>query len=238
MDHSIKIENIAAFCKTLLNLSNTRLSDEYYYNSLPFCVIDAVFSIGIRYTITRNVVCNFTNKLQIQRLRGHANPYPKIEGQFSNDSLLRIYEKFDINELTTDFFKSRNRTSPTNGILKSEAVYLFSKVLKDFDVNFLQDVSKIIGNEDFEHAIKKIPGQGSGISTQYFYMLAGDDNFIKADRMIIRFIKSCIQQEVSTKEAFDLITGANNLLSTAFPNLTPRILDHEIWKFQKNLGVS
>lgn len=236
MEH--KIKNIAEFCKASLNLADAKLSDEYYYNSLPCCVIDAVFSIGIRYTITRNIVCNFTNKLQIKRLRGHGNTYSKIEEQFSNDEFLKVYEKFDINELTTEFFKSRNRTSPTNGILKSDAVHRFSKVLKDFGVNYLQDVSKIIGNDNFERAIKEIPGQGSGISTQYFYMLAGDDNFIKADRMIIRFIKSCIQQEVSIKDAFNLITGANNVLSVEFPNLTPRILDHEIWKYQKTLGVS
>jgi hypothetical protein len=29
-----------------LKLSNARLGDEYYYSSLPLCVVDAIFSIG------------------------------------------------------------------------------------------------------------------------------------------------------------------------------------------------
>ncbi len=53
------IETLANCCKRHLDLQNAKFNDEYYYNSLPFCVIDAVFSIGIRYTITRNVVINF-----------------------------------------------------------------------------------------------------------------------------------------------------------------------------------
>jgi hypothetical protein len=44
-DHKI----VAEYASRLLALSDARLGNEYYYNSISFCVIDAVFSIGVRY---------------------------------------------------------------------------------------------------------------------------------------------------------------------------------------------
>ena len=34
----------------VLSLEHARLGEEYFYQSLPLCVIDAVFSIGVRYS--------------------------------------------------------------------------------------------------------------------------------------------------------------------------------------------
>jgi len=222
----MKHEMIAHCCRKTFDLETAKLSDEYYYNSLPFCVIDAVFSIGIKYTTTRNVVRNFCQKLQTKRLRGHGNPYPAIEQQYSVESLLKLYEQFSIDEMTANFFCNKNRTSPNNGILKSEAVYRFCTVLNEFGVNYFQDISLVIGNDRFENSIKKIPGQGSGLSTGYFYMLAGKDNQIKADRMIIRFIKSCIYLDVTGTEASELLIAACEILRSEFPSLTPSVLSH------------
>lgn len=57
-------EFIANFCRNNLNLRNAKLGNEYYYQSLPLCIIDALFSIGIKYQTTQSVVqkyCNFLN---------------------------------------------------------------------------------------------------------------------------------------------------------------------------------
>ena len=226
---------LANCCKKHLDLRNAKLSDEYYYKSLPMCIIDAVFSIGIRYTITRNVVINFCRKAQIQRLRDHGTEFPPIECQFSVKSLLELYDEYSIDEITDRFYQNRNRTSSRSGILKSEAVLRFAKVLEYYGINYFQDLSKLIGNDEFEKDIKQIPGQSSGKSTSYFYMLAGEENYIKADRMIIRFIKYCTGRIVDVGQASSLIIGALDILKEEFPDLTPRKLDHEIWKYQKNL---
>jgi hypothetical protein len=226
---------IADCCKRFLDLKNAKLSEEYYYKSLPLCVIDAVFSIGIRYTITRNVVKNFCTEMKIERLRKYGSIYPSIENQFSIESLLNLYNQFSIDEITDSFFHSRNRTSSKHGILKSEAVLHFATVLTKYEINYFQDLSLFIGNNEFENYIKEIPGQGSGISTSYFYMLAGEENFIKADRMIIRFIESCIHRITAANEASRLITDALEILKEESPTLTPRILDHEIWKYQRSI---
>ncbi|MHB8089209.1 MAG: hypothetical protein ACYDH2_13265 [Anaerolineaceae bacterium] len=106
-------------------------------------------------------------------------------------------------------------------------------VLKLHKVNYFQDISKIIGNEDYEKDIARIPGQKSGLSTRYFYMLTGSDDFIKPDRMIRRFIYSAINQNLSMQETHDAIVGAHQILKDEFPNLTPRLLDYQIWSSQR-----
>lgn len=225
---------LSSCCENKLNLVDAKLSDEYYYNSLPLCVIDAVFSIGINYNTTKKVVVNFCKKQNILRLREPRSRHACKENQLSINDFLNIYSKNSIVEITDNYFKNKCRTSTRNGILKSEAVKLFCEVLKNYQVNYFEDLEKIIGNTSFENDIQKIPGQKSGISTNYFYMLSGDDNFIKPDRMILRFVESCTGiTTLKTDEATKLILEAHKKLVTKYPLLTPRGLDHEIWKYQK-----
>ena len=42
--------------RNIPNLAAARLGKEYEYHSLPLCVIDAVFSIGVRYRNTQKAV--------------------------------------------------------------------------------------------------------------------------------------------------------------------------------------
>jgi hypothetical protein len=182
------------------------------------------------------VVVNFCNVQGIKRLREHGSIFSSIEKQFSIDEFLNVFKKHGIDKITQQFFNNKCRTSSRNGILKSEAVQRFSEILRKFEVNYFQDIAHLIGDVGFENAIKQIPGQGSGISTSYFYMLAGDEEFIKPNRMIIRFIKTCVGRTgVKTDEATKLVKEAHQKLKHDFLYLTLRQLDHEIWKYQKNI---
>ncbi len=129
--------------------------------------------------------------------------------------------------------QNKQRTSTRNGILKAEATYRFASVVQKFGVEYLQDVEKIMGNETFEQEITRIPGQSSGLSTRYFYMLAGDENFIKPDRMIRRFIQAAIGRDLNMDECQELLIAAHAELVRDYPLLTPRSLDHEIWLYQR-----
>lgn len=233
----MKHKQIAEYCKNNLNLANARLGEEYYYQSLPLCVIDAVFSIGIKYGTTKNVIINFCNKQGIARFRTYGSDFPTHENQLSVSDFLDIYKLNAISKITEEYFNNRCRTSPRNGILKSVATKQFCEVLKECKVNYLQDIRGIIGNTDFEQKIKKIPGQRSGISTTYFYMLAGEKDYIKPDRMVVRFV------ETVTGISFSCIEDVTNLIKEAhaelvrdYPSLSLRELDHEIWKYQKGSG--
>jgi len=223
---------VSQFCRQTLDLAHAKLPDEYYYHSLPLCVIDAVFSIGVRYTSTQNTVknfCDYFDMIQFSRER-----FPP-QDQVSIPSFVSLCNSFSLDDLTDRVYRNRQRTSTRSGILKSEAVSMFARVLKSHGVFYLQDVQAIVGDPRFEADIQQIPGQASGISTRYFYMLAGSDEYIKPDRMIQRFIFAATGKTMSVQDSHDVIVGAHRLLVNDYPDLTPRSLDYLIWSYQRKV---
>ena len=61
-------------------------------------------------------------------------------------------------------------------------------------------------------------------------MLAGNSDFIKPDRMIIRFLESALDKKVQLDEAQELLREASKILRVQYKDMTPRILDHQIWR--------
>ncbi len=219
------------FCRKKLPLSTAEIRDEYFYACIPLCVIDAVYSISVKYTSTMRVVertCQYFLIPQIDRDRNL-----NIQNQFSVSKFLSTYSELGIERMTSEVFQNRQRTSSTNGILKSEAVFRFCKVLSDFGVNNFGDISNILGNEDFAQSIKLIPGQASGISLRYFFMLIGDDSYIKPDRMINRFIEAAIGKKLDLDDSQNLIKESMGSIQKDYPQITPRLLDNLIWSFQR-----
>jgi hypothetical protein len=225
-----EITRIVNFCQAHLDLAHVNLDDAYFYQSLPLCVIDAVFSIGVRYTSTENTVRRYCEYFGL-------NEYSKqrvlITEQLSISDFIRVYEKYTLEDITSRIYQNHQRTSAVNGILKSAAALDFARVLHQFQVEYFQDIPKVLGNKDFEAKIAEIPGQRSGISTRYFYMLAGSDDYIKPDRMIARFIWSAIQRSLSVEESHEAIVGAEKILEKEYTRLTPRALDYQIWLYQR-----
>lgn len=226
-----EIALLAEFCRASLDLESVRTSDEYGYSSLPLCVIDAVFSIGVNYASTRNTIDRFCEYFHVSKTS--AITPPNISGQLSISKFLQINSEQGIEGMARNVYQNLQRTSSRNGILKAEAVARFSEVLMQFEVNYLQDVEKVLGNHNFESAITKIPGQRSGISLRYFYMLAGAENYVKPDRMVMRFLKSVLGRFPSMDESQRMIVGACEILSKDYPELNPRALDHQIWLYQQ-----
>ena len=60
---------IAGKARSVLNLSDAQLGAEYTYHSLSLCVIDAVFSIGVRYAGVQAVVQNYCDHFSLPLLR-------------------------------------------------------------------------------------------------------------------------------------------------------------------------
>lgn len=56
-------------CKSKLDLTNLPHAEEYGYHNLPLCIIDAVFSIGVRYISTENTVKRYCDYFSVTRLR-------------------------------------------------------------------------------------------------------------------------------------------------------------------------
>lgn len=135
--------------------------------------------------------------------------------------------------MTDQVFQNRQRTSTRGGILKAEAVRRFAEALRHHGVQHLQDVPAAAENAALERSICTIPGQTSGISLQYFWMLAGSDDFIKPDRMVLRFLQAAIGSPVGAEQAQRLLREVATRLQSQYPELNPRVLDHEIWKHQR-----
>ena len=225
-----EIALLAEYCKEHLPLADAVLGDEYYYGSLSFCVIDAVFSIGVRYTSTRNTINSYASYFGLELFREDRNVLPTIENQQSISQLLQSYENHTYQEMAEGIFHNRQRTSSINGILKAEAVKLFAETLITHGINYFQEMHNAHDNADFENEIRSIPGQNSGISLRYFLMLSGDDNLIKPDRWIIRFVSKALARMVEENEAVVCLQGVSAMLSADLPHMTPRLLDNIIWQ--------
>ena len=70
-------------------------------------------------------------------------------------------------------------------------------------------------NGEFAEAmILGLPGQSSGIAFDYFMMLAGDDNPIKPNRTVQRFVGQMVASNIK-KRQFDNIKGTVYLPSSS-----------------------
>ena len=207
------------------------LAAEYRYASLPLCVVDAVFSIGVRYASTQKVVsnlCEYTGWNRFAALRE-----TRGAGERGLHDLLDHFEKIGVEGMAESVFRNRQRTSSRSGILKAEAVLLYCRALGDADINLFTDLDQD-RREFAESIVLGLPGQSSGIAFDYLMMLAGDDNLIKPDRMVQRYVGNALQFDTipQPRQAAILVRLAARELCRRGHRWTPLSLDNAIWSFQ------
>ena len=227
-------EILAKACQNQLPLAQTALSNSYYYDSLPLCVIDAVFSIGVRYTSVQNVVKHYCNKCG---LRQYNLQQDTLGDSHTISQFIQKIEYLGVEQSADQLFCNHQRTSTRNGILKAEAALQFAKVLQRDQVECLSDYRTKGLSTAAQKEIRLIPGQKSGLSLRYFQMLAGDDTQAKPDRHVLRFLNAVLGQPVSVQQAYELLVEAVDCLHPAYPHLTVRLLDYTIWNFMAHGGA-
>jgi hypothetical protein len=226
-----ELEKLLEHIKAEIDLDrDTALGPEYFYASLPLCVIDAVYSIGVKYTGTRNTVVRWCKHEHWPEFRNGAHH------EHSMADFLTVLRRYTDEQLARDVFGNLQRTSSRSGKLKSTAVRKFAEVLSSERIERFVDMRSDDAVERVEPRIKsEVPGQSSGISFDYFMMLAGSDDYIKADRMICRFVAHALGKGAENPErARKLLFQVTQLLRQHHGNLTPRTLDHAIWKYQSS----
>jgi hypothetical protein len=216
---------LADYCRRLLPLEGSELGDEFAYSSSALCVIDTVWSIGVRYEGVKNVIRRYCHYLGTTQEECSVPLSALIEDMDSRG--IQFYLDHD--------FQNRQRTSTRGGILKVEAVYRYAAVLKKHGIDDVSDVAKVLPNPEVERDLSTIPGHGSGIAFKYFLMLTGSYNQVKPDRMILRFVSSALGRAVSIPEAERLIAEATTLLKRDHPHLEARLIDNLIWKYQRTV---
>lgn len=231
-----EIRKVADFCKEKIDLETQNIIYEFNYASIPLCVVDSVFSIGVKYESVTNVIHNVCWYFNLKKHHSNADTLPNESEQISVSEFKSLFKNLPFEEVASNIFKNRQRTSTKNGVLKVEAVLSFLDILIKFNAEYFSDVNGLFKNKEFENEIKKIPGQSSGISLKYFFMLAGNDNLIKPDRMIKRFLGNVLNREVKLEECQPLLVDVSNELNKmGFTKLTPKLLDNKIWAYQKKI---
>lgn len=227
------INLVTKYCIDNIDFESSGHGWEYYYASLPLCVVDSVFSIGVRYEGVANSIERLCTYYKIQLRAKRKHKIPNIQDQISTTEFLKLFGDKSAIFLADKVYVNRQRTSSNNGILKAEAVIRFLKVLRDFRIEYFQDVQNILNNESFDLCIKNIPGQKSGISLKYFFMLAGSKDLIKPDRMIVRFLQNITGQKFSLDECQTIFSEVTLELNKKGYDLTPQLLDNSIWTYQR-----
>lgn len=233
------LTNFISICETELDLYQKLVIEKKtdpnltFYKSLPLCIIDAVFSIGVKYTSVMKAEENFISyfKLNIPRT------YPVKSEYTVNDFISHMDSIGSFEKAATYVFKNSQRTSSRKGILKAEACYLVAKVFQKHNINTLNKFNNYTNKLALDADILKVKGQRSGIMLKYLYMLAGDYNLIKPDRHMVRFINKefpNLTMDVKDHAAIkNIIEQTVLVLSAKYPNLTPRFLDYLIWEYMK-----
>jgi hypothetical protein len=197
------------------------------YDSVGLAILDAVWSIGVRYQSVENVVARY----RAERIAGGHDP----EADRPED-LRRFIEACGGPEEFASRMRNRQRTSTRNGILKAEAVLHEARILEREGIGVPADLAAA-GEERLDHLRREwstVTGQASGVSWRAFSMLVGLPD-VKPDRMIRRFVAAALGRSsaaaVGVDEARDLVMAA-----AASLGVPPRDLDRAIWAHQSGNG--
>ncbi len=219
MRPSFVLSQLARLVVAETNARDVVLGSEYFYRSVPLALIDAVYSIGVKYSSTRNTVARFCASQhpvwEIDRRKGGV--------EHTIQDFLHLVANRPSEELARYVYGNRQRTSARNGILKAEAVTRCAQILARHGVNRFTDVGRLYGSPALEAEFRNVPGQRSGLSFDYLKMLCGDENSIKHDRHIETFMR---RHGISSLD--ELKAVAREL------EISPRELDHAIWQVMSN----
>lgn len=226
---------LAEYARNILQLKTASLSPAYYYQSMPICIVDAVFSIGVRYEQVEGVVSRLSQAVGWKTFRDYGSPTPPLNEQKTVSEFLELLKGYS--SAMETLFKNRCFANPgaskASRIRKADLVRMFAETLKANQVESFKDLGPCADLKGLEQCLLRLPALKTGVAVRYFWMLAGDENEVKPDRMIHRFITGALGRVASNAEAVKLIREACVALNHDYPKLNPRILDHEIWKHQR-----
>lgn len=208
---------------------------ERRWAGLSLCIADAVWSIGANYDkvvvpVVRKLAANF----------GVEQPIVPARQPIGTDPLplTRLIE-LSVNELTE--LTNRQRTSTGGGILKADAVLRHVRVFLDHDVVTMADAVELFTDAArfaaVDIAMRSIPGEGGhGIRRNYLWMIIGNDDLIKPDRMVLRWLahQGVIVDPAGARDVIaELVTPVGSRLKR---EVTAWEIDHAIWDAGRRLG--
>jgi hypothetical protein len=204
---------------------------EKRWTHLSLCVLDAVFSINTKYSRVVQVCYRYALH---NSLPGPLLPVSESDMVIGTaqeqhlDAFVQGVRMVGVERFAANVIGNRQRTSTWGGVLKAEAALSYAMFLVKHGVQTIGDVATLLDEdarlETVEADLATVRGHGSGARLSYLWMLAGDDQHVKPDRMVLRWIARRLRP-VSVDEARELVvTAANRLGCTRWE------LDHAIWR--------
>ena len=210
--------------RRLIDLTDAELGDEFFPAHLSVALIDAVFTPRLHYY--RQVVPiieRYCGRFNLRRTRSDRTILPHVDDQESLTDLIDNYEALGPSGLQEAIVRFRY-CSPGTRILKSQNVKRAAVELRGIGIETLQDAQSTPPDE-----IKCVLQPLAGIKDRtihMFLMYVGDDEFVKGDVHVCRFVAKALRKpRVSAEVAEQLVAEAARALGVA-----PRLLDYEIWK--------
>ena len=219
------VGRIVNHVRRLINLRNAKLSDEFFPAHLSIALIDALFTPQLRYyTHVVPIIERYCGRFNLRRSRSDRTRLPPVDEQETLTDLIDHYKALGPGGFQEEIVRSRYR-SPGTKILKSENVKRAAIKLRGIGIETLQDAQSKSAYK-IKCALRPLSGIGDR-TIHMFLMYAGDDEFVKGDVHVCRFVATALQrQRVSAEEAERLVGSAASALGIA-----PRLLDYEIWKY-------
>lgn len=212
--------------RCLIDLKKARLSDEFYPAHITVALIDALFTPQLRYY--RDVVPiveRYCSHFKLRRVRQgpDRSKLPPVDEQETLTDLINHFDELGCKGFQNKIVRSRYY-SPGTSILKSENVKRAAIELQGIGIETLQD-RQSKSAEEIKCVLRPLRGIGDR-TIHMFLMYAGDDNFVKGDVHVCRFVAKALQTtKVSPSSAEELVINAAKIL-----DIPPRLLDYEIWK--------
>jgi len=229
-DPTSEAERLTAACQEIFGDETTWITADGYPNSLALCVIDSIFSTGSHYQSVINVVAEYC------RYRKNKGGDPYI------DSIKELLATFAEAGGSLAWAKLVDNHKPAHtkpgALLKAEVVLRAAKALESVDIRNVADLHKLHAEDERLAAVKdvwlKLPSQRSGVTYNYFLILAGFQS-VKPDRMVIRFVEEHLAlggRRLTPTETAELIKDVAELYPTK-----PQRLDHVIWRYVSGRDV-
>lgn len=214
MNQILKLSNYIIELKLLEGL---KLAKKYKHQDLVSVIVDVIYSLDA------------DNERDTQKTINNFRAAFKVDNQFKVSDFLELIKGIDYETLAKDIFKSHLMTKTKGGVLRSQAVVEWAKIMQKAKVETIDDLINLYANQDIGNRLQMVSGQESGISYRRLLQIAGDDMFIKVERYHIDFINDAINQIVDGTEAIKLLKGAVIGLSDRFVGLELKDLDYVIW---------
>ncbi len=182
---------------------------------VSLCVLDAVFSVGARYTSTVSTCRRYAETYGLQSLV-HIDAAASVIGT-GDEQPLGIFvahvREHGVDEFAALVLRNRQRTSTgPSGVLKAEAALRYAEALVEAGVERYAEVAAAFGDRDrmdeLSVRLRVVPGHGtSDVRLGYLWMLLGDDDTINPDPMVLRWLGLVLGRGVSPQEARELVTS-------------------------------